>query len=104
MLPRSLIGFPARALNEIRADHLAAIYAGDDWMLFDFWFRHWWPLLLCPDGVHFASFVVDWKELPTDSVEPLFRPVAGRTNEVAAGPPSFRVPTLNIDGCRERDV
>ena len=24
--------------------------------------RQWWPLL-CPDGVHFARFVVDWREL-----------------------------------------
>ncbi|KAK3246724.1 hypothetical protein CYMTET_43751 [Cymbomonas tetramitiformis] len=59
--------------------------------------RHWWPLL-CPDGHRFASFVVDWVELPRDSVEPLFRPGAGRANEVAVGPPSFRVLALRIDG------
>ncbi|KAK3282144.1 hypothetical protein CYMTET_10105 [Cymbomonas tetramitiformis] len=59
--------------------------------------RHWWPLL-CPDGVHFAPFVVDWRELPTDSIEPLFRPGAGRANEAAVGPPSFRVLALRIDG------
>ena len=59
--------------------------------------RHWWPLI-CPDGVHFASFIVDWVELPRNSWgRPLFLPGAGRANQFAVGPPNFRVYALRVD-------
>jgi hypothetical protein len=60
--------------------------------------RHWWPLL-CPDGTHWASFVVDSLELPTDAIEgvDLFMPRAGRANEVHVGPPDFKVWALRLD-------
>jgi hypothetical protein len=60
--------------------------------------RHWWPIV-CPDGYNWASFVVDWKWLPPDSIEgaSLFKPGAGRANEVSVGPPKFDVYALRVD-------
>jgi hypothetical protein len=60
--------------------------------------RYWWPLL-CPDGVNFAGFVVDWVELPRgDPVGgDLFLPGAGRANEAHVGPPAFRVFAVRVD-------
>ena len=54
---------------------------------------------MCPDGEHFAPFVVDHVDLPTDAIEgvDLFSPGAGRANEVHVGPPSFEVVALRID-------
>ena len=59
--------------------------------------QHWWPLLV-PDGVHFAAFVTDWRELPVDSIEApaIFMSGAGSANEESPGPPLFRVLALRI--------
>ena len=60
--------------------------------------RHWWPML-CPDGEHFAGWVLDFIELPTDAVDgfTLFAPGAGRSNEAHVGPPKFRVIAVRVD-------
>ena len=54
----------------------------------------WWPLV-CPDGVHFAPWVVDWVELPRSA--DLFLPGQGRSNEEGVGLPDFRVLALRAD-------
>ena len=55
----------------------------------------WWPML-CPDGVHMISAVVDWLELDSTSAW-LFRPGLGRANERGVGRPGFRVFALKFD-------
>lgn len=54
----------------------------------------WWPLV-CPDGVHFAPWVVDWVELSRS--RDLFMPGQGRANEEGVGLPDFRVLALRGD-------
>ena len=56
--------------------------------------RHWWPLL-CPDGFHFADFVVDYVRLPREA--DLFVPGAGRGNEAHVGPPDFDAFAIRVD-------
>jgi hypothetical protein len=58
--------------------------------------QSWWPVI-CPDGKHLASFVVDWAELPRES--DLFLPGRFNANTAGVGAPTFRVLALRID-CR----
>ena len=56
--------------------------------------RPWWPML-CPDGHHFASFVVDWRWLPLS--HDLFRPGPLQGNRHGVGTPRWRVCALRLD-------
>lgn len=57
----------------------------------------WWPLV-CPDGAHWAPFITDAVELPSNTV--LFT-AGGSTGAVESHPPRFRVMALRVD-FRER--
>jgi hypothetical protein len=59
----------------------------------------WWPQV-CPDGAHWAEFVTDAVELPTETV--LFAP-GNSTGASSSSPPKFRVMALRMD-LRERRV
>jgi hypothetical protein len=88
--PFGLIG---RLLYVLRAQRARTTIILPEWTG-----RHWWPVL-CPDGEHFAPFVVDSVELPTTSIEgvELFLPGAGRANQVGVGPPAFKVWACRVD-------
>ena len=88
--PFGLIGRLIRLLRRLRAKAtiIIPVWTG----------RHWWPLL-CPDGVNWASFVVDWFVIPREAIEGVhvFSPGAGMANEGFVGPPSFEVRALRVD-------
>lgn len=59
--------------------------------------QHWWPLI-CPDGSHFAPFVVDWLEFSPQQRVGLFLP--GSVSAYSANgnaPAPFRAFALRLD-------
>lgn len=61
------------------------------------WCKQFWWHMLCPDGVHLAPFVVDWVEFGRGQRQDLFLPGFAGGNQMAVGPPAYRVLAIRVD-------